>query len=186
MNKSFKYIACFLLLSTALASCMEEREITYTGPTTVELKNHLLTRNANYIETATPGVYPNATATPITFNSKYISVNNRAVDSVLVQLVGPQSSTDITVEYTLGTMEIPANQAATLFPAVEGTHFEFATPGARTVTIPANSSFGWILIRPIPGSAPAGNRYFLVLDLLGNDQVPASVNYSTFTNYLRD
>lgn len=182
MKKISLYIFSFLLLTISMVGCQEEREIIYTGPSVVEFKNHILGRNAAY---RPAGVFANGTGTPMTLVSRHVSVNNRGRDSILVQLVGPQSASDIVINFGVGTMDVPPAQQNTLVPAVEGTHFNFVNPG-KTVTIPANSSSGWILIDPIPGSTTAGNQYYLALDLLGNDQVSPSHNYSRFTTYYRN
>ncbi|MCL7989326.1 hypothetical protein M8998_15350 [Sphingobacterium sp. lm-10] len=182
MKKINIYILGFILSSATFISCQQEREIRYTGASVVEFKNHILGRNAAY----TPeGVFLNATGTAMTLVSRHVSVNNRGRDSILVQLVGHQSSTDIHINYAIGALEVPLAQQNIIMPAVEGTHYEFVNP-ERVVTIPANSSSAWILIDPIPGSTVAGNQYYLVLQLLGNDQVLPSQNYSTFTTYYRN
>ncbi|WP_143053904.1 hypothetical protein [Parapedobacter koreensis] len=160
----------FVLL--ALGGCMEERELRYTGPTVVEFKNHLFGRVAGYLPT---GVYPNQSGTPMTTLSKYISVETRGKDSVLVQLIGPQLSSDSQIEFSIAENST----------AVEGTHFEFESAGSRTVTLPANSSSTYIVYDLIPGSLETGETVTLRLNLIGNDQVGFSQNYSQFTTYLR-
>lgn len=160
------------LMLFAAAGCMEERELTYTGPLVVEFKNHLFGRTAGYVP---EGVFPNASGSPMTALSKYISVDERGVDSVLVQLVGPQLPNDAEIEFSIGDEST----------AVEGTHFEFVAPGMRTFTMPANSSSAFILYEVIPGSVPEGETVSLTLNLVGNGQIGVSQNYQTFTTRMR-
>ncbi|WP_345955506.1 hypothetical protein [Mucilaginibacter sp. PAMB04168] len=93
-------------------------------------------------------------------------------DSVKVQLVGPQRSTAAELNYTVDASST----------AVAGTHYTIANTGK--LTLPANSSFGWIRVNLIPGSIPTNstaNQRKLVLKLDGNSELPASVNYRTYT-----
>jgi len=64
--------------------------------------------------------------------------------------------------------------------ALEGTHYTLEPAGARMVTIPANSSVGRILIRPIAGGFTGTERKRLDLRLLGADNAAANKNYDTF------
>ncbi|SKB94617.1 hypothetical protein SAMN05660226_03948 [Parapedobacter luteus] len=172
MKKISIYFCFVFLASVACVACMDEREIIYAGPTVVEFKNHLLGRNTTY----TPvGVFPSGTGTAQTLTSRYISVDNRGTDSILVQLVGPQLSRDIDIEYTI-------DESST---AIEGTHYDFVNAGTRTIVLPAGTSSTYILINPTPGSLDAGETRSLTLRLLGHNEVGVSENYSTFTTYLR-
>ena len=163
-----KHVVAGCLIVLASASCMEERELRYTGPTVVEFKNHLFGRVASYLP---EGVLPNASGSPMTLLSKSISVDERGVDSVLVQLIGPQLSNDAEIEFSISEES----------SAVEGEHFEFVNPGTRTFTIPANSSSGYIVYEVIPGSVADGESVALILNLIGNNQIGISKNYSAFT-----
>lgn len=140
---------------------MPEDDNLWDSTSIVEFKNHLLGR----VTASMPaGVTGNAVLT------RQISVSLRTTDSVLVQLVGPHSATDTEIGFAVVAEESTA---------VEGEHYAFAS-SSSTVTIPANSSQGHILINPVSGSIPSGNRR-LVLELTGNDLVPPSENYKRFT-----
>ncbi|RYY88753.1 MAG: DUF4843 domain-containing protein [Chitinophagaceae bacterium] len=94
-----------------------------------------------------------------------------------VNLVGPQMGSDqtfpVTIERNFST-------------AIEGVHYTLLSPsgaavtGSTTVTIPANSSFGYVRWRVLnPGPAPAGSipTVNVVFRLGGNGEVAASENY---------
>ncbi|RZK43233.1 MAG: hypothetical protein EOO90_04520 [Pedobacter sp.] len=87
--------------------------------------------------------------------------------TVLVQLIGPHQSSDISVPYTI-------DAAST---AVAGTHFTASTTG--TVTIPAGSSTGSIVITAMPENVPSARRLILVLSDGGT--LPVSPNYRRST-----
>ena len=108
-----------------------------------------------------------------------------------VNLVGPQSSKDETVGYTLFTTspittfsmpatitaQTPAAAAATLNVslAVAGTDF---TALSGTLTIPKNSSFGYLDLPILAKTATAGEGRFLGITLNNAGSIKASVNYS--------
>ena len=107
-----------------------------------------------------------------------------------INLVGAQSAKDETVGYELFTSPIttfampatisgqtPAASATTLAvtDAVSGTHF---TALSGTMTIPANSSFGYIDLPVLATAATPGVGKFVGLRLNDNGSVKASVNYS--------
>ncbi|WP_316838416.1 hypothetical protein [Pedobacter gandavensis] len=93
-------------------------------------------------------------------------------DSVKVQLVGPQRSADLELSYTVDPIST----------AIAGTHYNI--PNLGKFILPANSSFGYIRVNLIPGSIPnnlTASQKKLVLNLTGNTEVPASVNYKKYT-----
>jgi hypothetical protein len=108
-----------------------------------------------------------------------------------VNLVGPQSAIDETVGYTLFTTlpvttfampatitgQLPAAAAAPLNVslAVAGTDF---TALSGTLTIPKNSSFGYLDLPILAKAATAGEGRFIGLTLNNLGTVKASVNYS--------
>lgn len=109
---------------------------------------------------------------------------------VRVNLVGPQSDKDETVGYTTFSSPVtsfsfpatisgqtPAQPAATLTvtDGVAGTHF---VPLAGTVTIPAKSSFGYIDVTMLAGTATAGQARFLGIQLNSSGTIKPSENYS--------
>ncbi|GAB2690169.1 hypothetical protein GCM10027037_11370 [Mucilaginibacter koreensis] len=164
-------------LGSIFTGCLPEKAdkaLVYKGPTVVEIKNQTLGMNATKLLN-TRGIY----TTTQTDSSRTVLIGSRGTDSILVQLVGPQSSTPIDIAYTLRPVSTALN-------AVEGVNFNFVPNGARKITIPANSSFGYILVNMIPGSIPvAETSRALAVDLIGNDQVKANPNYSKFILTLR-
>lgn len=110
---------------------------------------------------------------------------------IRINLVGAQSTKDETVGYELFTPfpfttfampatiagQTPSASAATLTvtDAVAGTHF---TALSGTMTIPANSSFGFINLIVLAPAATAGTGRFVGLKLNNNGSIKASVNYS--------
>ena len=95
-------------------------------------------------------------------------------DSLRVNLVGPQRSTDVSI-----TFAVDASSTA-----VAGTHYQFITTG-NSVVIPANSSYGYIKFFVLDDNiAPSTTTQNLRINLTGGD-VPASVNYSNFTRRIR-
>jgi hypothetical protein len=113
---------------------------------------------------------------------------------VRVNLVGAQLGKDISVSYELFTSPIttvafpatvsagcttpqtPSAAAATLTvsDAVAGTHF---TALSGTVSIPANSSFGYIDIPILNPGPTAGAARFIGIRLKDNENVKVSTNY---------
>lgn len=89
-----------------------------------------------------------------------------------VNLVGPQRATETTVTYRV--VPLTANTATpTIQPAVQGTHFNTAT----TFIVPANSSFGEVVVDIInPGVSSTISRD-LVLEIMSSDNVKPSENY---------
>lgn len=93
-------------------------------------------------------------------------------DSVKVQLVGPQRPANLELSYTIDPKST----------AVEGNHYTI--PNLGKLIIPANSSFGYIRVNLVPGSIPnnlTASQKKLIFNLVGNTEVPASVNYQTYT-----
>ena len=150
----------------AVMSCFPKDDVTYSGPTTAEFKNYTLGQLAAVL--TAKGV-STAAADAQTDSTRTVRVNLRVTDTVLVQLIGPQRGTDITLDFSVRPTST----------AIEGTHFQFRPTGARTVTIPANSSFGYILLDMIPNSVTSGSKV-VQMDLLGNESVMASKNYHAF------
>ncbi len=85
-----------------------------------------------------------------------------------VNLVGAQRSEAQTVSYVVVQDETTA---------VQGTHYG---PLSGTVTIPANSSFGYVeipILNPGPATGTAPTAVRLVLELRGNEVLMPSPNY---------
>lgn len=169
---NLKYLLPSLLVGLFLIGCFPEDELAYNGPSVVEFKNHTLSV-ANSVLTAR-GIA--TTAGSQTDSTRTVLMNVRTTDTIYVQLVGPQVDEASTVDFSV--------RAAST--AVEGTHYNFNPANARQVTIPANSSVGYILINPVPNSLPTvGNTVRIEIDLLGSSALPTSPKYDVFKVTLR-
>lgn len=108
-----------------------------------------------------------------------------------VNLVGPQSANDETVGYTLFTTlpvttfampatitgQTPAAAAATLNVSLAAAGTDF-TALSGTLTIPKNSSFGYLDLPILTKAATAGEGKFVGFTLNNTGTIKASVNYS--------
>lgn len=102
-------------------------------------------------------------------------------DSILVQLVGPQRSSDVTVTYELGTPDLTTAPEGTV-AAIEGDNFSFDNEVEGELTIKAGSSSGYIYINvPESLNSTAANRVLLVINLTDQGDIAPSQNYKTFT-----
>ena len=97
-------------------------------------------------------------------------------DSILVQLVGPQRTSDIRVAYEIG--EAPEGTVA----AIEGDNFTFENAVEGELTIKAGTSSGYIYLN-IPESlnSTSADRVVLLINLTDDSDVAPSQNYRTFT-----
>ncbi|HWZ13728.1 MAG TPA: hypothetical protein VNW95_00720 [Mucilaginibacter sp.] len=191
MKKIISYITIVFAASVVLGGCLPEKDSTrlaYKGPTLVEFKNFTAGQITTLKRSDGSGLESNASLTGRGISTSAADAQTdsthaihigapsptgfiRATDSVLVQLVGPQRSTPTVVNYTVRSTST----------AVEGTHYNFVPTGARTVTIPANSSSAYILINTIPNSvAAAPASATLILDLTGASGIPPSFNFKSF------
>lgn len=176
MKFKLKNIAFLLLASTALTSCLPEDKTEYKDETLVEIKNPTLGMLTAVLNTRGIVTAPAAQVQGVL--SKGVLINTRTADTILVQLVGPQKSTPVTVTYSVA--------GTGTNPAVEGTHYNFATAGARTVTIPANSSVGYLIVRPVANSiATVGDIRTFSINLVSANDAKVSPNYATFAYSLK-
>lgn len=116
------------------------------------------------------------TATGLDLSKSYnrITDGKRIKDSIRVNLVGPQRSTPINVTFAID----PASTA------VAGTHYALIT--TSSVTIPANSSFGYIYFEVIDDNIKPGEIWKLKFSLTGNDgNATISSLYGVFTRSIR-
>jgi len=195
MKKNILYKTLGLaLIVTSLWGCLPKDDNTYDMDPVVEFKN--TDYGVASAELNRRGVYSCASQTELsrTINQNSIalgslscsttaklaadptlSANAKVTDTVLVQLIGEQRSSPTVINYAV-------NATTT---AVEGTNYTFKPAGARSVTIPANSSFGYIIFDVNNGLTTAGTSAKIVLDLLGNDEVKASPNYKQFSVTIR-
>lgn len=159
-----KLLKYFPVIFLGLLACEPPRDLTYTGPTTVEFKNDRV----------------NAAAATFLANNTFNSRTIRQIitqDSVLVQLVGVQRDQPTEVSY----------EVATGNTAIEGTHYNFLSTKGK-VTIPAKKSAAYIrlaILQGIPTTVPATQDFKLVLNLTGNADTKPSENYKSFTFNIR-
>jgi hypothetical protein len=164
--KKIYLIFAFLGVVLSLSSCFKTPERIYTGPLVVEFKNH----RAGFTTA-------NNTAILNVSNTVTARTVRQAIgtDTIYVQLVGPQSAQAVEVSY----------QVVGTSTAVENTHYRFPTTRG-TLTIPANSSVGYLLIQTLPAITSATEIRSVVFTLLnGSNNVGVSENYKTFTFNIR-
>ncbi len=182
-------LSSFLLLSLfSLISCIKNEERLFTSQVA---EFDATTWNAN-----SAGVtYPILTRIPAFNRAVSTSLDStlRRLSSTIrvrVNLVGPTSKQEQTVGYStfaspITTVSFPATitgqtpttAAGTLAvsDAVAGTHY---TALSGMVTIPVDSSFGYINIQILNPGATAGQGRFVGLQLNELGTVKSSVNYS--------
>ncbi len=173
----------FLLASVGVTvtSCFPEDENTYSGPTLVEFKNHTLGVTSTVL-TARGIVNTTPTTQVQTDSTRFIMQNVRTSDTIYVQLVGPQQPTATTVPFTIRA----AGDAMAPIVAVPGTHYNLdASNAGNTVTIPANSSVGFLIVRPVANSVPVGSLRGVFIDLAKTGTFQPSPNYSKFKLYIK-
>lgn len=174
MKKYIFYTFIVSIVSIYLSGCLPEKAedaLIYKGPTVVEIKNQTLGVLATVL--TAKGVY---TSTSQTDSSRTVLLNSRGIDSILVQLVGSQSSSPTVINYSVRSTST----------AVEGTNYNFIPSTARTVTIPANSSSAYIQVAMIPNSlTTSGTTRTVIIDLLGNSTILPSANYKKFILTIR-
>lgn len=160
-----------LITAVSFTSCIKEEIKSYTGNPVLEFDAAVLnaaTVPFTYYVTARNSPYGLATTTA---NSTAITRLQTAPVKLRVNLVGPQSSTDQVLSYVVSTTAAPV---APNLLAVSGTHF--TTSG--TFTIPANNSFGEVIINIVnPGVSSTSPRE-VHLEITGNSSLSPSVNYS--------
>jgi hypothetical protein len=156
-------------LAVSFYGCFPKDANTYSGPTMVEFKNHTFGVASTVLNAR--GIVTAPASQTQTDSTRYILINTRVVDTIYVQLVGAQQSSPIAVNFSVRATNT----------AIEGTHYNFTPNGNRTVTIPANSSVGYLLINPIANSIPVvGDTRVLAIDLVGGAGITASPNYNRF------
>lgn len=197
--KKYSLLAYIAVVSLLLSSCIKEDDKTFTGTTVVEIDQTVL--NAVSVGVT----YPILTRIPlsgrpvVTASDSTLRRLNNATIRIRVNLVGKQSSKDETFGFTVFTAppvasiafgatltaaqappngQLPAAAAATLTLAagVANTHYFIASSGI--VTIPANSSFGYIDVGILNPGATAGQARFVGIELNNNGTIPANPNYS--------
>jgi len=183
-----KYISLFTISALLLAGCIKNDPVIYTN-SVAEIDATALNANAAGL------TYPIMTrvlrdgrATSTTADSTLR--RNAQTVKIRINLVGPQSTKDETVGYEtfsspVTTFNVPATitgqtpsapaASLTISNAVAGTNFA-ALSG--TVTIPANSSFGYIDLSVLPTTSTAGAGRFVGIRLNSTGSIKPSINYS--------
>src|SRR5688572_557159 len=167
-----KYSLYILALTAVLvfSSCIKQIDKRFSGDTVIEFDATVLN------SATTPYTYHVATRTPpygiptTTANSTAITRTLSTPVKLRVNLVGPQRSTDETISYRVVTNVTPVAPNAL---AVQGTHFTTGT----SFVIPANSSFGEIIINIVNPGVSSSTPREVHLELLGNDNIKPSANY---------
>ncbi|MCG2616359.1 DUF4843 domain-containing protein [Terrimonas sp. NA20] len=185
-----KKVLLFIGIPLVLSSCVKQLDKTFKGETVVEIDAAPLNSNA------TGATYPILTRIPfggrplVTASDSTLRRFNGTV-RIRVNLVGPQSPQDQTIGYKVFTTsptptaafaatmtgQTPTRAAATLNlqSAAAGTHFT-ALPG--TVTIPANSSYGFIEVNVLNTGTAATEARFLGIQLDSTGSLRPNPNYA--------
>jgi hypothetical protein len=152
-------------MSATLTSCFENPSYKYELAPVVEIKNPRAGFGTQPVGNVSNGVAQR------TINQTLKR------DSILVQLVGPAPTADLSVGYIIDSKST----------AVEGINYTMI--GSKgNVIIPANTNSAYIkytVLAGIPTTIAATQNYALILTLVGNDQVKPSENYKTFTVNIR-
>jgi hypothetical protein len=183
-------IVFFLFIANAafLSSCIKEPEKAYTGSTVVEIDPAVLNSNSSGL------TYPILTRKPpFGYPAGTADSTIRRLSGTIrlrINLVGPQSAKEETVGYKMfsspiTTISFPAtatgqtpSQAAgtlTVTDAVSGTHY---SPLSGKITIPANSSFGYIDVQILNPGPTSGQGKFLGFQLDSTGTVLPNPNYN--------
>jgi hypothetical protein len=150
--KNFYYIGIVIVTLISLISCVKDTtNTTYNGPDLVEFAN------PNYIAPLNPIAK--------TVSTTSIVVGSPRADSMFIQLVGPQRSTDTKVNF-----EIDA-----LSTAVAGTDYTLTTPSPAIIL--ANTS--GVKVRVTINKVTAQKR--IIFNITSGDNVTPSANFKTFT-----
>ena len=185
MNKLIAFFAlAFCFMTTG---CIKQVEKTFTGKTVVEIDAAVLNSNATNV------TYPILTRKPrpgfqvATSDSTLRRLSGTV--SFRLNLVGPQSAKEETIGYKIfntpitsisfpvtasGQTPSQAAGALAVSDAVAGAHY--ATLSGK-VTIPANSSYGYIDVQILNAGATAGQARFLGIKLDSSGSVMPSPNY---------
>lgn len=175
LKKYIFFPSLLVVLGTVIVGCFPkkaEEALLYGGPTVVEIKNFTIGQQASVL--TAKGV--STTAGTQTDSTRTVMLNVRGTDSVLVQLIGPQSATPIDINFRVRTTST----------AVEGTHYTFEPTGTRKVTFAPNTSLAYIKLNMIPNSLPTvGDQRTVAIDLLSDGTVKPNPNFSKFIVTLR-
>jgi hypothetical protein len=162
------------LMAVAIFSCEEKIDRSFKSPTVVEFKNYYLERQTFLGAANMAAAYPYIVTTENVGLSS-ISVRQSVTpyqDQILVQIVGPLSDSDITIEY-----EIDPSSTA-----VSGTNYSITGGTLGTIVIPKGQLSGNIELTILNGLiAPTPTRVALIINLKQSGSIAPSQNYKTFT-----
>jgi hypothetical protein len=171
MKRNISVLICSILFAMMLSSCIKEEVKSYQGKSVIEFDATVLN------SATTPYTYHVAVRTPpfgiptTTSNSVAITRTLTTPVRLRVNLVGPQRSVDEVITFRVLTDVTPASPNLL---GVAGTHYNIA---GTTFTIPANSSFGEVVINIVnPGTSSTSPRE-VHLELVGNENIKPSENY---------
>ena len=184
MKRIFFFLSIAAILG--MTACIKNEQVTYTDAVA---EFDATAWNAN----AAGVTYPFMTRVPIygaaTPTSSFTLHRSSGTVRLRVNMVGPTSSTERTVGFKLFDVpfasvafpatpaaQLPARAAATLTTAVAvaGTHY---TALGSTVTIPADSTWGYINLAILDAGATAGQARTIGISLDSTGSVKASPNY---------
>lgn len=170
LKKYIIYPICLFVLGTIFVGCFPKKadeRLIYNGPTVVEVKNFTLGQASTVL--IAKGV--STAAGTQTDSTRTVMMNLRGTDSVLVQLVGPQSAAPIDVNFSVRSTST----------AVEGTHYAFIPAGIRKVTFAPNTSLAYIKLSIIANSLPTvGDQRTVMIDILGDGTIKPNPNFNKF------
>jgi len=151
-----------ILVAITTLSCRKERDLTYQGPDVVEFSNPLTGVNTKLAGQSIGGI-------SVVGDNANIPIRGDR-DSIIIQLVGPQRSQAIDIDYTV----VPGT-------AVEGTDYEIIGTRGK-VTIPANSSAAAIRVRLLNTSTTPANVRTVSFRISNTSvgDVGVSENYRTY------
>jgi len=174
LKKYIIYPIALFVLGTILLGCFPEKSETaliYNGPVVAEIKNFTLGQLTAVLNGK--GVVASVAQTD---SSRTVLLNSRGTDSVLVQLVGPQSASPIDINFRVRSTST----------AVEGTHYNFIPANVRKVTFAPNTSLAYIRLGLVANSlTTVGDQRTVIIDLLSDGTVKPNPNFNKFIITLR-
>lgn len=171
MKRTIKFLTGSLLMATLFSSCIKEEVKSFQGKTVIEFDATVLN------SATTPYTYHVATRTPpfgiptTTANSTAITRSLTTPVRLRVNLVGAHRSSDEVLTFKVLTDVTPT---APNMLATAGTHYNIT---GTTFTIPANSSFGEVVINIVNPGVSSTNPREVHVELVGNDNIKPSENY---------
>jgi len=157
-KNNFYKILVLLVIPVLLDSCFSDpgTDIRLTNAAVIEINEATTAGGADVSKS-----YPRVPGGPVTLK-----------DSIRVNLVGPQRSSDTNVSFVVDPTST----------AVVGTHYNMISTGS--IVIPANKSFGFIYFNVRPQNINAGEIWKLKINLTAADVAISSL-FNTFTRSIR-